>query len=100
MLSNISPYHVTAIERGVPGFFGVGTQHLFSFELGLYKPDPAIYHAASRKLGKSPQHCVFLDDLEANVRGAQSVGMHTMQVTPDRHDVIERFVRSFTTVTP
>lgn len=96
MLSNIGPHHVTAIERGIPGFFDVASHHFFSFDLGLHKPDPAIYHAVSQRLEKQPQHCVFLDDVEANVQGAKSIGMHAMQVTPENHDAVERFVRSFT----
>lgn len=100
MLSNIGPHHVTAIERGNPGFFSVGTHHLFSFDLGLHKPDPAIYHAACQRLAKRPQHCVFLDDTEVNVRAARSICMHAMQVTPDNHAAVDRFVRSFTVDDP
>ena len=95
MLSNIGPHQVTAIGRCIPEFFSVGTHHFFSFELGLHKPDPAIYHTVSRKLGRQPQRCVFLDDAEANVRGAKGIGMHAMQVTPENHSDVERFVRSF-----
>jgi len=95
MLSNLGPHHVKAIERGNPGFFAAGGPHFFSFELGLHKPDPAIYWTVSHKLNRSPQQCLFIDDTKENVEGAKSIGMPAMQCTPDNHDAIERFARSF-----
>ncbi|HLF69741.1 MAG TPA: HAD-IA family hydrolase, partial [Actinomycetota bacterium] len=38
-------------------------------------PDPPIYTHTCRELGLEPGRCVFVDDLLANVEGAQAVGM-------------------------
>lgn len=95
MLSNIGPHHVVAIKQRYPDFFNHNAPHCLSFELGFHKPDPRIYHAACHRLDKQPEQCVFLDDLKDNVLGAQSIGMQAMQLTPDNHDEVERFVRSF-----
>lgn len=46
-----------------------------SGEMGLLKPDPAIYRAVSDELGLPPQQVAFVDNREANIRGAGSVGM-------------------------
>ena len=100
MLSNIAPYHLGAIERHHPDFFRVGRDHFFSFDLHLHKPDPRIYEAVCRDLGMRPDHCVFLDDLEENVRGAQSIGMQARQFTPETHQEIIDFVRSFCRLAP
>ena len=41
----------------------------------LVKPDPAIYRLFLERYGLTAPDCVFIDDSEANVAGAQSVGM-------------------------
>lgn len=42
---------------------------------GMLKPDPAIYHLLTDRLGVAPRDCVFLDDQPHNVEGAAAVGM-------------------------
>jgi epoxide hydrolase-like predicted phosphatase len=52
-----------------------------SHEVGLCKPDPAIYRVAlERAKVSSPDAIVFFDDLAANVDAAKSVGMRAHQV--------------------
>lgn len=52
-----------------------------SHEVGLCKPDPAIYRVAiDRAQVSSPDAIVFFDDLAANVDAAKSVGMRAHQV--------------------
>jgi epoxide hydrolase-like predicted phosphatase len=51
---------------------------VISGEVGLRKPDPAIYRYAARGLGLRPEECIFVDDLPPNVRGAAAVGMATV----------------------
>ncbi len=48
---------------------------VISGEVGLRKPEPAIYQLAAERLGLAPNECVFVDDLAVNVRGAAAVGM-------------------------
>jgi putative hydrolase of the HAD superfamily len=48
---------------------------VISGEVGLRKPDPAIYVLAADRLGLPPERIVFVDDLAANVRGAVEAGM-------------------------
>jgi putative hydrolase of the HAD superfamily len=48
----------------------------FSFELGVVKPQPAIYEDATRGLGVAPGEALFLDDRPENVEGARAVGLH------------------------
>jgi putative hydrolase of the HAD superfamily len=42
---------------------------------GLRKPGPEIYLVASERIGVPPGRCVFVDDIPANVAGAEAVGM-------------------------
>lgn len=48
---------------------------VISGEVGLRKPDPAIYALAAQRLGLPPGDCVFVDDLDINVHAAQAAGM-------------------------
>ena len=45
---------------------------------GLRKPDPAIYLRACRRFDVQPQECLFMDDSELNILGAQQVGLRTI----------------------
>ena len=47
-----------------------------SGEVRLLKPDPAIYLRLLEGHALRAEECVFIDDVEANVRGAEQVGMH------------------------
>jgi putative hydrolase of the HAD superfamily len=48
---------------------------VISGEVGMRKPEPAIYQLAAERLGVRPEECVFVDDLVENVRGAAAAGM-------------------------
>lgn len=49
---------------------------ILSYREKLIKPDPAIYKLLMERYGLKAEECVFLDDMEKNVLGARSVGMH------------------------
>ena len=48
---------------------------VISGEVGMHKPEPAIYLLAAERLGVDPPGCVFVDDLRENCTGAEAVGM-------------------------
>jgi putative hydrolase of the HAD superfamily len=50
----------------------------FSCEVGLCKPEAAIYWDCLNKLGVRPSEVLFLDDRESNVRAAESLGIHAI----------------------
>ncbi|TMA22921.1 MAG: HAD family phosphatase [Deltaproteobacteria bacterium] len=55
-----------------------------SSEVGMRKPDPAIFSLALRELGDiAPEHAVFLDDFPGNVAAARRLGMHGVLVEDD-----------------
>ncbi len=45
---------------------------------GVRKPNARIYLLACDKLGVKPEQCLFMDDTEENIIGAQNVGMHAI----------------------
>jgi len=48
---------------------------VISGEVGMRKPEAAIYRYAAGELGLPPEQCVFVDDLSPNIKGAAAVGM-------------------------
>jgi epoxide hydrolase-like predicted phosphatase len=51
---------------------------VISGEVGLRKPDAAIYELAAERLGLPPEQCVFVDDLPGNLKPARAIGMATV----------------------
>ncbi len=52
---------------------------VISGEVGLRKPDPAIYALAAERIGLAPEACVFVDDLGGNLKPARAMGMLTIR---------------------
>jgi putative hydrolase of the HAD superfamily len=48
---------------------------VISGEVGLHKPQPAIYRLVCERLDVEPTEAVFVDDLRENCEGAEAVGM-------------------------
>ena len=51
---------------------------VISGEVGLRKPDPAIYELVAERLGLAAAACVFVDDLPGNLKPAAALGMATV----------------------
>ena len=48
---------------------------VWSYQLGMAKPDPAIYLHTLRELGVEPGEALFLDDKLVNIEAARALGM-------------------------
>ena len=51
---------------------------VISGEVGLRKPDPAIYELALERMGVPAARVVFVDDLPGNLKPARALGMTTI----------------------
>jgi HAD superfamily hydrolase (TIGR01509 family) len=82
LLSNTDPERFGFVRRRFPEilFFD---DYVLSYELKLLKPDPAIYAEAARRAGFAPCECVFIDDMEENVRGAIAAGLAGILYRPE-----------------
>ena len=60
-----------------------------SCEVGLRKPNPAIYHLTVERLGVAPGRAVLLDDIESNLEGARAAGLRGIHVGPDPTPAVE-----------
>jgi epoxide hydrolase-like predicted phosphatase len=54
-----------------------------SCEVGMRKPDPAIYEHTCTELGVAPSAAVFVDDNAENIAAATAVGLESVHFSPD-----------------
>ncbi len=54
---------------------------VWSYQLHLAKPDPAIYRYTLKELGTQPEETLFIDDKLVNVEAAQALGMKALEFT-------------------
>jgi len=79
LLSNVGP---GTIERKIPpDLLELFDTKVISSEVGLLKPDPAIFRLAAERLGVAPSEAVFTDDHAEYLPGAVQVGMPTVLFT-------------------
>ena len=74
LLSNTNATHLEWIRPRLPvleRFDGL----VLSYQLGIAKPDPAIFAEALRLAGTSPGRTAFFDDVEAYARAADAAGL-------------------------
>jgi epoxide hydrolase-like predicted phosphatase len=62
---------------------------VISGELGIRKPDPAIYAMAAERLGLEPTEIVFVDDLPHNLQPAREAGMAVVHHTDAEGTIAE-----------
>ncbi len=77
-LSNCNVLHAPRLAE--MGFCPRFDPALFSHEIGLAKPDPALYAAATARLGPATARVLFLDDNVANVAAGRAAGWTAMHV--------------------
>lgn len=63
------------------GLDGLADVIVISAEEGVAKPNPEIYLTAAARLGVAPQRCLFVDDTQVCVDGAEAVGMSAVRFT-------------------
>jgi putative hydrolase of the HAD superfamily len=78
ILSNISDNVLESIEREFAWIHRFDTL-VWSFRVGMAKPDPAIYHHILGKLGTRPEETLFIDDKRPNVEAARALGIQALE---------------------
>lgn len=72
MISNINILHYEYLKKHFP-VFNVFHNIFLSYELGLVKPDPAIYQQALQSLGVEPVAVFYTDDRQELVESARNL---------------------------
>lgn len=74
ILSNTNALHIDYVAAQFP-WYNEFDAHILSFEVGLLKPDAAIYEHTLRQCGLTAGRTLFIDDIHANIEGARRVGL-------------------------
>ncbi|MFF4156676.1 HAD-IA family hydrolase [Streptomyces sp. NPDC001678] len=80
MLSNMPPAWDRLWRRMVEPE-GLFDGLVLSFEVGVRKPDPAIFEAAAAMAGVAPEECLLVDDIATNCAGAEAAGWQAVHFT-------------------
>lgn len=67
-------------ERQLAAYFDV---IVVSYELGMSKPEPAIYNVCLERLGVPASDSLFVDDRRVNIDAAARLGLQTLHFTGD-----------------
>jgi riboflavin kinase/FMN adenylyltransferase len=85
LLSNTNPIHIQKLQNFENAGYPVKEcfEKLYlSFEIGLIKPERAIFDYMVKDAGIKPEETLFIDDGPANCRTASELGMKTYQPQP------------------
>jgi putative hydrolase of the HAD superfamily len=64
----------------------------YSHEVGLAKPDPAIFQKVLNENGLIPEQTLYIDDLEKNIHAAERLGLHCF-LFPQNGDLKEIYAK-------
>lgn len=78
LLSNTNELHVNHFMSSYPVFKRFDGA-VFSNEVGMAKPDPAIFTHAIEKFDLNPTETIYIDDLGANVDAGAKAGLRAVQ---------------------
>jgi len=75
ILSNWDPISFTLMQEAHPEFFNLFDGIVLSGDVGLVKPDPAIFEYILNKYDLDPANTFYIDDQPENVEAAHAFGL-------------------------
>jgi len=78
LLSDIGPLHWAHLQENLP-LLKYFNNPVLSFRIRYLKPQPQTYRLAADSVESEAVHCLFIDDREINIKGAQKLGMRAIQ---------------------
>lgn len=92
ILSNTNSLHYRFLCARFP-VLGLADVAVLSYQLGLRKPEPAIYRAALKAAGAQPHEAVFIDDMKDNVDAAAALGINAVRL--DEPESVRELLKPF-----
>jgi len=86
LLSNTNKIHYVHYQQqfcstyGYTSLDGLFEKAYYSFQLKLYKPDPAIFEFVLNDKGLNPAETLFIDDFQANIEAAKILGLQVIHL--------------------
>jgi putative hydrolase of the HAD superfamily len=90
-----NPIHVKLNWFEDGGFVDVWDSIISSKEIGVRKPDPAIYRAALQQLGVPSERTVFVGHKASELEGARAVGMRTIAFNYEKTAMADFYIQQF-----
>ena len=78
ILSNIGDNVLASVEREFDWIHRFDVL-VWSYQVHMAKPTPAIYRLVLKELGTQPEETLFLDDKPVNVQAARALGMRAIE---------------------
>lgn len=96
LLTNTDEIHISRFEHNVgisffSDFYQCFEKVYYSYEMGMRKPDPAIFSYILNKHDLSPKRTLFVDDKKVNTDAAASLGIHVWNLQVGEEDVVDLF---------
>ncbi len=82
-LTNTNTLHLAHIKTAIPSM-GLFEAWVASCEVGVRKPDPAIYALALERMGVSPAQAIYIDDRPELVEAGRRVGLTAIRFENSR----------------
>jgi FMN phosphatase YigB (HAD superfamily) len=88
LLSNTNSIHIEYClhyfrqKFNLPDFRSLFEKAFLSYEMGLWKPDYAIYHQVIEEVGFAAEEILFIDDNPDNVDAARDLGIQAVLISP------------------
>lgn len=96
LLTNTDEIHINKFEHKVgmsfyTDFYRCFEKVFYSYEMGMRKPDPAIYTSIINKYDLSPKRTLFIDDKKVNTDAAANLGLNVWNLKVCEEDVVDLF---------
>ncbi len=96
LLTNTDEIHIDRFEHNVgisffSDFYQCFEKVYYSYEMGMRKPDPAIFKHILNKHDLHPKRTLFVDDKKENTDAAASLGIHVWNLEVGKEDVVDLF---------
>lgn len=84
LLSNTNQVHHGFLIPECRETFGYFEKCYFSFEMGMRKPTPEIFHSVLDEQQLNPEETLFIEDSFQHIETARSLNIHTLYVQHDQ----------------
>ena len=103
LLTNTDIIHMENFENKVgmsfsSDFYRCFEKVYYSHEMGLRKPEEAIFNFIIKKHDLSPKRTLFVDDKKENTDAAAALGLQVWNLQPGEEDVVDLFEKKFLTL--
>ena len=94
LLSNTNSIHKRAFDQTLAAVMGGATfdalfeRAYYSHQLGLRKPDPAIFQLVMAQNGLRPETTLFIDDSEQHIVSARALGIQVCHLQGELLDLV------------